>query len=211
MPYTHLLYHFVLPYSNWESVTICFSESFESLSEGLQHALWQLGGTPPRHRSDRMSAAVAGLAEGEPPFAALVRQVGGVGYYPRSGQPFVHVDTGNVRHWPRLPEAEYAKILRNGGQAPAKRTLPEPSSIATTLFAEAADMLGQTALSQLLIDPTDGASADTVISELAADGDDGGLGHDRSQSAPPHRSSGAWACSEWWATIPSPSPWRSPG
>ena len=61
--FDHLLYHFVLPYSNWESVTICFSECFESLSEGLQHALWQLGGVPLRHRSDRMSAAVNNLSD----------------------------------------------------------------------------------------------------------------------------------------------------
>lgn len=57
-PLEHLIYHFVLTYSNWESATICFFESFESLSEGLQHALWELGGAPERHRSDRMSAAV---------------------------------------------------------------------------------------------------------------------------------------------------------
>ena len=37
--FDHLIYHFVLTYSNWETVTICFSESFESLSEGLQNAL----------------------------------------------------------------------------------------------------------------------------------------------------------------------------
>jgi hypothetical protein len=48
----------VLTYSNWESITICFSESFESLSEGFQNAVWQLGGVPQRHRTDRMSLAV---------------------------------------------------------------------------------------------------------------------------------------------------------
>ena len=56
--FDHLLYHLVLTYSNWESITICFSESFESLSEGLQNALWELGGVPQRHRTDRMSLAV---------------------------------------------------------------------------------------------------------------------------------------------------------
>jgi hypothetical protein len=59
--FEHMVYHFVLTYSNWESVTICFSESFESLSEGLQNALWELGGVPVRHRSDRLSAAVNNL------------------------------------------------------------------------------------------------------------------------------------------------------
>jgi hypothetical protein len=56
--FEHLVYHFVLTYSNWESVTICFSESFESFSEGLQNALERLGGVPQRHRSDRMSLAI---------------------------------------------------------------------------------------------------------------------------------------------------------
>ena len=57
-PFDHLVYHFVLPYSNWETGTICFSESFESLSEGLQNALWELGGVPASHRTDRLTTAV---------------------------------------------------------------------------------------------------------------------------------------------------------
>ena len=57
-PFDHLVYHFVLTYSNWEAGTVCFSESYESLAEGLQNALWQLGGVPQFHRTDRMSAAV---------------------------------------------------------------------------------------------------------------------------------------------------------
>jgi transposase len=56
--FKHLLYHFTLTYSNWETGSICFSESFESLSCGFQNAIWQLGGVPLRHRLDRMSAAV---------------------------------------------------------------------------------------------------------------------------------------------------------
>ncbi len=57
-PFDHLVYHFVLTYSNWETGTICFSESFESLSEGLQKSLWELGGVPEQHQTDRLSAAV---------------------------------------------------------------------------------------------------------------------------------------------------------
>ncbi len=46
--------------------------------------------------------------------SALVRQIGGVGYYPRSGEHgFIHVDTGNVRHWPRLSKTKLAAIFRN--------------------------------------------------------------------------------------------------
>ena len=56
--FPHLIYHFVLTYSNWEAGNVCFSESFESLSEGFQKALFELGGVPEAHRSDRMSAAI---------------------------------------------------------------------------------------------------------------------------------------------------------
>jgi len=60
-PFDHLLYHFVLTHSNWETGVICFSESFESLSFGLQAALWELGGVPQRHRTDSLSAAFKNL------------------------------------------------------------------------------------------------------------------------------------------------------
>lgn len=56
--FKHLLYHFVLTYSDWETGTICFTESFENLSVGYQNALWELGGASKKHRTDRMSAAV---------------------------------------------------------------------------------------------------------------------------------------------------------
>jgi uncharacterized protein YcbK (DUF882 family) len=47
-------------------------------------------------------------------YSALVRERGGVGYYPTSALPFVHVDTGNVRHWPRLPRHELALLFPKG-------------------------------------------------------------------------------------------------
>ncbi len=47
-------------------------------------------------------------------YSALVRERGGVGYYPASGLPFVHVDTGNVRHWPRMPRIELAVLFPRG-------------------------------------------------------------------------------------------------
>jgi len=62
-PFDHMVYHFVLTYSNWEQCTVCFSESFESLAEGLQNALWALGGVPAEHRTDRLSSAVNNLAK----------------------------------------------------------------------------------------------------------------------------------------------------
>jgi transcriptional regulator with XRE-family HTH domain len=60
-PFDHMLYHFVLTYSNWETVTICFSETFESLSEGFQNAVTELGGVPHAHRTDNLGAAVINM------------------------------------------------------------------------------------------------------------------------------------------------------
>jgi hypothetical protein len=61
--FDHMVYHFVLTYSNWEDATLCYSESFESLSEGLQNALWRLGGAPQQHRTDRLSTAVNNMSD----------------------------------------------------------------------------------------------------------------------------------------------------
>jgi len=77
-PFPHLLYHFVLTYSNWETGTICFSENFESLSEGMQNALWELGGVPQAHQTDRLTSAVqkVGKEDGEeftPRYRSLLR------------------------------------------------------------------------------------------------------------------------------------------
>ncbi len=47
-------------------------------------------------------------------YSGLVRERGGVGYYPTSGVPFVHLDTGRVRHWPRVPRYELALLFPNG-------------------------------------------------------------------------------------------------
>lgn len=58
VPFEHMVYHYVLTYSNWEACTICFSENFESLSDGLQQCLHQLGGVPLEHQTDRLSSAV---------------------------------------------------------------------------------------------------------------------------------------------------------
>ena len=57
-PFEHIFYHFVLCYSNWQAGRICFSESFESLSLGIQDALWKLGGVPFVHRTDNLTSAV---------------------------------------------------------------------------------------------------------------------------------------------------------
>src|SRR5579859_5173116 len=64
-PFPHLVYHFVLTYSNAEAISLCFSETFEALAEGIEKALWQLGGVPEQHRTDHLSAAVRHLRKEE--------------------------------------------------------------------------------------------------------------------------------------------------
>ncbi|MEY9363186.1 uncharacterized protein YcbK (DUF882 family) [Bradyrhizobium yuanmingense] len=47
-------------------------------------------------------------------FAGLRLQRGGVGFYPTSGSPFVHLDTGSVRHWPRMTHDQLARVFPDG-------------------------------------------------------------------------------------------------
>jgi uncharacterized protein YcbK (DUF882 family) len=64
--------------------------------------------------------------------SALLRESGGVGYYPRSGQyGFVHVDTGRVRHWPRMSEQQLAALFRD------KKNRNEPRRESPLLIARA--------------------------------------------------------------------------
>ncbi len=61
-PLEHRLYHFRLVYSGFEhSHVILGGESYVALAEGLQNALWALGGAPGEHRSDSLSAAFRNL------------------------------------------------------------------------------------------------------------------------------------------------------
>jgi hypothetical protein len=50
---------------NTEAASLCFSETFEALAEGMEKALWQIGGVPLQHRTDHLSAAVRQLRKEE--------------------------------------------------------------------------------------------------------------------------------------------------
>src|SRR3979411_695283 len=54
-------------------------------------------------------------------YAGLRLQRGGVGVYPTSGSPFVHLDTGSIRHWPRMTHDQLARVFPDG------RTVHVPS------------------------------------------------------------------------------------
>ena len=55
-------------------------------------------------------------------YAGLRLQRGGVGFYPTSGSPFVHLDTGSIRHWPRMTREQLVKVFPDG------RTVHLPSN-----------------------------------------------------------------------------------
>jgi len=113
--FPHMLYHFVLPYSNWESVSLCYSESFESLSEGLQNALWELGGAPLEHRTDRMSTAVNNTSqerEFTSRYGALLRHYKMTGQKIQTGKPNENGDV-EQRHYRLKRAVEQALLLRD--------------------------------------------------------------------------------------------------
>jgi hypothetical protein len=63
--FAHMLCVFVLPYSNWQWATVCFSESLAALRRGVQAALFQLGRVPQHHQTDCSTAATHRIAEGQ--------------------------------------------------------------------------------------------------------------------------------------------------
>jgi len=122
-PFHHLIYHFVLTYSNWETGTVCFSESFESLAQGLQNALWELGGVPVVHQLDRMSAAVSNLSrrkEFTKRYEALLCHYGMEG---RKIQPRKANENGDVeqRHYRFKVALDQALMLRGSRDFAARK------------------------------------------------------------------------------------------
>jgi hypothetical protein len=115
--FPHLIYHFVLTYSNWEAGTVCYSESFESLCEGLQKALWELGRVPQRHRTDRLSTAVNNAtnpAEFTERYAGLLRYYGLEGERTQAGHGNENGDV-EQRHY-RFKRAVHQELLLRGSR-----------------------------------------------------------------------------------------------
>lgn len=55
-PFDHLVYHFILTWSNWETCTICRTEDFTTLSKGLHRGFQDIGGVTRNHITDGLSA-----------------------------------------------------------------------------------------------------------------------------------------------------------
>ncbi len=64
-PFDHLLGHSVLPYSNWQSVRVCKSESMLALRRVVQKAVFRLGRVPRWHQTDNSTAATHDLSTGK--------------------------------------------------------------------------------------------------------------------------------------------------
>lgn len=117
--FEHLVYHFVLTYSNWESVRVCFSESFESLSEGLQHALWGLGGVPVEHRTDCLTTAVQQSGSFTQRYQALLAHYGLRGQKTQPGKAHENGDVEQSHH--RYKKAVDQALLLRGSRDFASR------------------------------------------------------------------------------------------
>lgn len=96
-PFAHLLYHFWLAFSGWQYVkAIQGGESFTALTEGLQEALWQLGGVPGSHRTDRLSAAYRNLQRTDDEAAAYAAFCQHYGLEPTRNNAGVAHENGSV-------------------------------------------------------------------------------------------------------------------
>src|SRR5437588_3326042 len=117
--FDHLVYHFVLTYSNWETGTICYSESLESLSEGWQNAVWELGAVAAEHRTDSLSSAVNNMSNRE---EFNQRYEGLMKYYgvkPQHTNPASPNENGDAEQSVRAAERGPAGAVgrRDGGDA----------------------------------------------------------------------------------------------
>jgi transposase len=116
--FVHLLYHFVLTYSNWETAEICYSESFESLSEGFQNAMWELGAVPKKHRTDRLTTAVYNIGDKKGTFQKRYSEL--LNHYNITGertQPASPNENGDIeqRHY-RLKKAIKQELMLRGSK-----------------------------------------------------------------------------------------------
>lgn len=117
--FPHLLFHLVLTYSNMEAIHVCLSESFESLAEGIEAALWQLGGVPAQHRTDHLSAAIRpldadGRAQATDRYAALMAHYGMVPTTNTAGEAHENGDVEQAHY--RFKQAVDQALRVRGGR-----------------------------------------------------------------------------------------------
>ncbi len=122
-PFDHLIYHFVLTYSNWETGSICFSESFESLSDGFQKALSNLGAVPQEHQTDCLTAAVNNLNDPKEFTKRYTTLLGYYGVTSRRTNPSSPNENGDIeqRHYRFKRALDQSLMLRGSRDFESKQ------------------------------------------------------------------------------------------
>ncbi len=65
-------------------------------------------------RGNAMDFHIPGVSMAKVREIGMRLQRGGVGYYPTAGSPFVHLDVGTVRSWPRMPREQLERLFPDG-------------------------------------------------------------------------------------------------
>lgn len=124
-PFAHLICHTVLPYSNWESVTVCQSESMAAIKRGVQAAVFMLGRVPEFHQTDNSTAATHDLGKGlrgfNREYVALMEHLG---MKPRTTEVGAKEQNGDV-------ESANGAFKRRAGQALHLRGSRDFEAVAT--------------------------------------------------------------------------------
>lgn len=111
-PFPHMLFHFMLPYSRWETAYISFSESFDNLVSGYTRAVAELGAVPEEHRTDNLTAAVTSHGS-RPVFTERWQNVlDHYGVRPSRNNPGESHENGSVEKSHHLLKSELDQVLR---------------------------------------------------------------------------------------------------
>jgi hypothetical protein len=123
--FDHLLFHFWLAFSGWQHVKVIEGgESFTALTEGMQEALWQLGGVPATNRTDRLSAAYRNLAPHDDAASGYQAFCDHYGIEPTRNNAGVSHENGSV-------EAAHGHLKRSLREALALRGSRDFTDVAT--------------------------------------------------------------------------------
>ena len=114
-------------------------------------------------RGRAMDFFIPGVSAADLRAAGLRLQQGGVGYYPSSNTPFVHLDTGSVRMWPRMTRSQLSRVFPDG------RTIHIPSDGQPMPGFEQARRALESAPRRAVISTSTGASEASAQSD--GDGD----------------------------------------
>jgi hypothetical protein len=108
--FVHMLYVFVLPFSNWSWATVCRSESMMALRRGLQRALFQLGRVTEWHQTDNSTAATHNV----PKDKQVLVETGG------RKRPFNEEYVALMRHYGMHPRTTAVAAKEQNGDVEAR-------------------------------------------------------------------------------------------